>query len=145
VSPTRLCLDHLFGRSTQGPLARSAISEFSASFLSWNKNQTSTFKQLRPAPELLCKIRSHRVDLAELIASDRGIRFGLIIVELELLFRIYPCGCSPSVFQNVFGLNRHRFVGDLRAMPNSCWLSSRGMPRTHGIKAISMPIESSLE
>jgi hypothetical protein len=83
--------------------------------------------------------------LAELIASDRGIRLVLIIVELELPFRIYPCGCSPSGFQNVLGLNRDHFVGDLRAMPNSCWLSSRGLPATHGIKAISMPIDNSLE
>jgi hypothetical protein len=83
--------------------------------------------------------------LAKLIASDRGIRFVLIIVKLELLFRIYPRGCSPSAFQNVFGVNRDRFAGDLRAMPNSCWLSSRGLPETHGIQAISMPIENYLE
>jgi hypothetical protein len=83
--------------------------------------------------------------LAELIASDRGIRFVLIIVELELLFRIYPAATLPQLSQNVFGLNRSRFVGDLRAMPNSCWLSSRGLPGTGRIKAISMPIENFLE
>jgi len=83
--------------------------------------------------------------LAKLIASDRGIRFVLIIVKLELLFRIYPCGCSPQLSQNVFGLNRDRFAGDLRAMPNSCWLSSQGLPGTHVIQAISMPIENYLE
>jgi len=88
---------------------------------------------------------SHRADLGQLIASDRGIRFVVIIVKLELLFRIFPCGCLPQVSQNVFGLNRDRFGGDLRAMPNSCWLSARGLPGTHGIQAISMPIENYLE
>jgi hypothetical protein len=48
----------------------------------------------------------------------------------------------PQLSQNVFGLNRDRFVGDLHAMPNFCWLSSRGLPGTHGTKAISMPIDN---
>jgi hypothetical protein len=50
-------------------------------------------------PELLCEIRAFTAwTLAKLIASGRGIRFVLIIVKLDLLFRIYPCGCSPSAF-----------------------------------------------
>jgi hypothetical protein len=86
--------------------------------------------------------RSHRVDLGQ---TDRGIRFVLIIVKLELFFRIYLAAALPQLSQNVCGLNLDRFAGDLRAMPNSCWLSSRGLPGTHGIQAISMPIENYLE
>jgi hypothetical protein len=84
--------------------------------------------------------------LAKLIASDRGIRFVFMIVKLELLYRhLILAAALPQVSQNVFGLSRDRFAGDIRAMPNSCWLLSRGLPGTHRIQAISMPIENYLE